>query len=159
MRYTTPRAVLAGACIAAGSFGGTAAATTTSRHASAAARQFLADTAPLARASAHFEAVALGWLGAPVTNAAATAAAAPLVRTFVALEHRLSHQSWPAPARAHVFAVERTTERVVADLAALRHDDLKKPASWEAPLLADQVALTGAINAVRRNLGLSPLTS
>lgn len=127
---------------------------------SVAARRFVADTAPLARASARFETTALSWIGNPtITQAAATSAAKPLVRALDGLVATLGHQPWPTSVRSRVGALERTSAHLVKDLKALRHADLAKTATWEGPLLADQVAMTAAVNAVRRGLGLRALNN
>lgn len=153
-------ALLAAAC-AAGAFVADAPAAV-SEHAprSAAARRFLADTAPLAHASARFETTALRWIGNPtITHAAARAAASPLVRALGGLDAKLRHQPWPAALHGRLAVLERTSAHLVKDLQALAHVELSKTATWEGPLLADQVAMTAAVNAVRRGLGLRPLAS
>ena len=129
-----------------------------SAHESAAARQYLADSAPLDTVSARFQVTAMSWIDNPtVTNAEAGVAARPLIFALEIFKDKLESQKWPTSAHGDIAAMVTTLDQLVTDLRALSHDDLTKTSSWEGPLLHDDLATTAATNRVRRDFGLPPL--
>ncbi|MGH9105196.1 MAG: hypothetical protein ACRDZX_05050 [Acidimicrobiales bacterium] len=129
------------------------------RH-SAAAQQYLADSAPLDRASTRFEARALSWVSNPtITNDQVEKVIGPLVSAVVKFRNELEHQKWPSKSRHDVALLTKAFGKLLADLQALSHEDLSKAATWEPPLLRDDQVVTAGSNKVRHDLGLPPLAA
>ena len=126
----------------------------------AAARQYLADTAPVDRVSAQFQAIATLWIGnSSLTNARAESAAQPLVIALATLRQRLQFQKWPASVQRDVNALMVSFARLATDLRALAHDKLAQTSSWESPLLHDDIVTTAATDKVRHDLNLPALAA
>ncbi len=139
---------------------GTASASARTAAISAAAHQYLVDSAPVGTASTAFQSAVISWMGNPkVTGPEAESAARPLISALVVFQDKLDSQSWPSDARDDIHALVSAFNGLLGDLRALSHDNIADTSSWEGPFLSEDVSTTAATNKVRHDLGLPPLSA
>jgi hypothetical protein len=117
-----------------------------------AAKQYLALVAPVNAAAGKLIKQINGWTDS-TTHAKAETDAKPVIAVALKFDNELTTDSWPASAKSDVKALNKAVAPLVADLRALKSDNLQNPSvltTFERGLNA----LGAAATAVRYDLGL-----